>query len=277
MTIRPFEHIFRGDLTLEPEIHLLEIRALDATENDGPCAWAFVQREEKYAYHATTKDLVEEASITISYQAVDTYLGPRLEVGGTFTASYSRCANRISLTGLSPRSKGAIMVADGLRGMRLGTYVFNIIVGWAKQWPSAVVNRIVVVGVDAYNENRIRRNRFYEQFGLVFDYADERHRDGESRPMPAGDLQQVSTWKQNIKVHLVHKHLGQVLKQNQQLRTDLAARERAIKDLCASIDYKANHPIRTAVTALWALHARWLVPLLVILAFAAEYQWRAGH
>lgn len=275
MSITPFECTFSGEKTHEPEVQLLEIRPLDAKGKAEPCAWVFVRREEKYTYRQGTEE-VEEASITVTYQSVDQYAGHRMRRGGTFTASYSQWGGCISLTGLSPRGRGGIMVADGLRGMRLGTYVFNIIVGWAKQWPSAQVNSINLSEVDSHGDNRLRRNRFYEQFGLVFDYTDTQCRGGKSRPMPADNLQQVTAWKQNISVHNVHEHFGHVLNQNQRLRSDLAARERAVKDLYASLDYKAKHPIRTAIAALWALHARWLVPLLVILAFAAEYWW-GGH
>ncbi|MFA6230901.1 MAG: hypothetical protein WC617_12145 [Rhodanobacter sp.] len=272
MSIAPFECTFSNEKTLAPEIQLLEIRALDAHDEREPCAWVFVRREEKYTYRQGTKD-VEEASITVSYQSVALHAGFRTRTGGTFVASYSRWGNRISLTGLSPHGRGGIMVAGGLRGMRLGTYLFNAIVGWAKQWPLAVVNSIKLSEVDADPDNRLRRNRFYEQFGLVFDYTDAQCRGGKSRTMPASDLQQVRTWEQNITVHAVHEHLGRVLQQNRQLRSDLAARERAIRDLSATANYQASHPIRTALSALWALHARWLVPLLVILGFAAEYHW----
>ncbi len=272
MSITPFECTFSNEKTHAPEIQLLEIRSLDAPDQREPCAWVYVRREEKCTRHPESKE-VAEASITLSYQAVDVHAGRRTRIGGTFTGSYSQWANCISLTGLAPRGRGGIMLADGLRGMRLGTYLFSIIVGWAKQWPLAAVNSISLSEVDAYSDNRLRRNRFYEQFGLVFDYTDAHCKGGRSRAMPASDLQQVRTWEQNITVHVVHEHLGRVLQQNRQLRSDLAARERAIRDLSATANYQASHPIRTALSALWALHARWLVPLLVILGFAAEYHW----
>lgn len=273
MRIKPFESTYHRNKPIPPEIQLLELHSLDASDKQSPCAWVFLHREEKCTYRNADKEVVEEASITLTYTSVDTYPGPRIRAGGTFTASYSRWGNCISLTGLSPHGRGAIMLADGLRGMRLGTYIFNIIVGWAKQWPDAQINSIRVEEVDAYEENRLRRNRFYEQFGLMFDYADDRCRSGRSRLMPARDLHQVDAWEQNIIVHSVDDHLGMVLKQNYQLRSDLAARERAIATLSARLDHQAAHPIRTAAVALWALHAKWIVPLLVILALAAEHHW----
>lgn len=275
MSIAPFECTFSNEKTHAPEIQLLELRPLDAPDQQEPCAWVYVRRAETYTRDPESKE-VDEASITLSYQAVDGGAGRRMRTAGTFTASYGRRGNRISLTGLSPFGRGGIMVADGLRGVRFGTYLFNIIVGWAKQWPLAVVNSISLSEVDAYPENRLRRNRFYEQFGLVFDYTDAQCKGGKSRTMPASDLQQVTTWEQNVTVRGVHEHLGRVLQQNRQLRSDMAARERAIRDLSARMTYQAGHPIRTVFAALWALHAKWVVPLIVILGFAAEYHW-FGH
>ena len=59
---------------------------------------------------------------------------------------------------------------------------------------------MIVVDIHAHSK-KSRRNWFYEQFGLVFDYTDPEHREGRSRPMLAGALVKVETWKQNITEH----------------------------------------------------------------------------
>jgi hypothetical protein len=150
-------------------------------------------------------------------------------------------------------------------------------VGWAKQWPSAVVNSIGLSEVDADPENRLRRNRFYEQFGLVFDYSDKLCKGGRSRAMPAGNLQQVEAWEKNIAVFKVHEHLARVLQENRKLRFDLEGRERAIDALNETLRRQASRPVRTALSALWARHARWLLPMLVILGLIAGAYRRFGH
>jgi len=270
MSIAPFDFIFRDEKTHPPEIQLLEIHPWDVVEKKDPCAWVYVRRVEKYTFSPGTT-FAEEASITVSHQAVETHRGPTLTGGWTFVASYSRRENRISLTGLSPYGRGGIMVADGLRGMRFGTYVFNIIVGWAKQWPSAEINIITLSENDAYPENRKRRNWFYEQFGLEFDYTDAQHKSGRSLPMLASKLQHVTTWEKNIVVHRVDDHLGKILQQNYRLQSDLIARERGISELTKRMDYQAAHPFRTLLYALWVIHAQWLIPLLIILGLAAAW------
>jgi GNAT superfamily N-acetyltransferase len=276
MSIEPFESTYHRDGMKPAEIQLLQVCQRDARENDQPSAWVLVRRVEKYTYERGTKD-AETASIVVSYLALDADVGPRTRTGGSFAASYSKLTNRISLTGLSPDSRGGIMMEDALRGMRLGTFVFNIIVKWAKQWPSANINSIELAEVDAYAQNKERRNRFYERFGLVFDYADVHAKGGSSRVMPAGELSLVTTWQQNIRVHHVDAYLGRMLQDNCRLRSDLDARERAIRELSRRLDHQAAHPLRTALRALWTLHAAKLVLLLVILVFVAEYYWVRRH
>lgn len=86
-----------------------------------------------------------------------------------------------------------------LRGFHLGTYLQDEVVRWAKQWPNAAIRRISLSPVDSQDENRERRNRFYEQFGIQFDYADGR-KSGTSKPMQASELRPVdsSVWQQDI-------------------------------------------------------------------------------
>jgi hypothetical protein len=98
MSIAPFEQTFSKDGTCAPEIQLLEIRPSDAPDARDPCAWVYVRREEKSVRDTGSKDIAE-ASITLSYQAVDARVGYATRAGGSFTASYSRAINRISNSG----------------------------------------------------------------------------------------------------------------------------------------------------------------------------------
>lgn len=65
------------------------------------------------------------------------------------------------------------MLLTGLRGFRVGTYLMAEIVTWARQWPLAEVMKIELSWQDeklgAHNgNNKVRRDRFYEQFGIEF-------------------------------------------------------------------------------------------------------------
>lgn len=60
--------------------------------------------------------------------------------------------------------------------------MMNEIVKWAKQWPEANILKITLGEGDAYDENMERRNRFYEQFGIEFNYHDESRKTGPHAP-----------------------------------------------------------------------------------------------
>ncbi|WP_456304785.1 hypothetical protein, partial [Acetobacter fabarum] len=64
----------------------------------------------------------------------------------------------------------------------------NKIVEWATHWPDAEINQIKLFAHQGRGENKLRRNRFYEQFGIRFDYKDNTHAEGIARPMQARSL-----------------------------------------------------------------------------------------
>jgi hypothetical protein len=142
--------------------------------------------------------------------------------GGTFEAHYEpsfrgrACDDRISLTG------GGVMIPlNDHRGIHLGTYFMNQVVAWARQWPDVMVKPIHVSPVDGSEENRERRNRFYEQFGLVFRYSDAEHCGGVSIPIPAGLLNLTGAWRGNITECPLEGYLGAALRENERLTMDL--------------------------------------------------------
>ncbi|MDN5925278.1 MAG: hypothetical protein L0H70_09800 [Xanthomonadales bacterium] len=155
MTIAPFEYQFSagGVGGKPPEILLLAIRARDADPDSPVKAWVFVRRVENYTYDDGTKN-VRTASIELTYQAMNGLGHSRTFVGGSFGGSYDRYFGRISLTGCNATSRGGVLVPGSLRGLRLGTYLMNAVVGWAKQWPVATVNSIHVVTLDGTPDAR---------------------------------------------------------------------------------------------------------------------------
>jgi GNAT superfamily N-acetyltransferase len=68
---------------------------------------------------------------------------------------------------------GGFVVVDpsSMHGQRIGTYLFNEVIDWAKQWPDAVITPIKLVETD--HVNKIRRNHFYARFGFSFDFKDD--------------------------------------------------------------------------------------------------------
>lgn len=141
-------------------------------------------------------------------------------------------------------SNGAVFLdLPGLEGLRIGTYLMNQIVVWAKQWPDAAVRPVTLLASQGHDENRDRRNRFYEQFGLTFDYSDGDRRAGQSRPMSASALVPTEAWRANLRIIPIEELLGELLTEKKRLTVDLASRTRALNDLKESHLRAVRHPI----------------------------------
>ncbi|ENY6785113.1 hypothetical protein ACF1CY_002577 [Providencia rettgeri] len=103
---------------------------------------------------------------------------------GDFQAYYNKDSNEVSLT-----NRDVFLKAE--RGIRIGSLLMSCVIEWARQWPNAAVIPIGLSDIDATNnmsENKNRRNRFYEQFGIKFEYKDANKTSGRSKNMFVSDL-----------------------------------------------------------------------------------------
>lgn len=69
---------------------------------------------------------------------------------------------------------GTMEVHSRLRGLGIGSYLQNQVVAWLKSFGRTVtVDRILLAEIHAPTQrDATRRNRFYEQFGVVFSYGE---------------------------------------------------------------------------------------------------------
>lgn len=171
------------------------------------------------------------ATLALSYIELDVRYGGMNN--HRFRGEYEKWPDgteRVSVTG------GGVMVTPAhLRGFHLGTYLQDEVICWARQWPRAAVRQISLSPVDSQVDNCERRNRFYEQFGIEFDYANDR-KSGISRPMLASALRPVgaATWQRDITEHgLVGFIRDQAEKVESLLRTNdrLSTREKNVSKL----------------------------------------------
>ncbi len=264
MALPSFDSSWHEGQSVKPRILVLEVRGKDHPEAK-VFGWVLVEREETYR-----RDLrdgtIYEASIRLSYQRITAKFSHRDGGKGWFDGSYSRHFNAVSLTSPS-MSKGAVFLdLPGLDGQRIGTYLMNEIVQWVQQWPEATVNGIELLAGQAHGDNKARRNWFYEQFGLVFDYTDPEHREGRSRPMLAGALVKVETWKQNITEHRMLDYLAAVLYAEERATSELQARDRACAQLIAEQRRAEARPVRWALRRLYIHYASTVLAGLVLTA-----------
>lgn len=249
MTLPSFDDERVDGERTKPRIQVLEIRHKGEPDGD-PVAWLLVERQETYRRDHRDNKLYE-ASIRISYQKITARHSHRDGGKGRFDGSYSKPYNSVSLTSTS-MSKGAVFLdLPGLDGQRIGTYLMNEIVRWVQRWPEATVNSVELLSGQANGDNKERRNRFYEQFGLVFDYTDPERQEGHSRPMLAGDLIAIETWRQNITERRMPDYLADVLYSEERASSELIHRNRACSDLIAEIRRAEAKPIRWALKILY--------------------------
>lgn len=114
-----------------------------------------------------------------------------------FSGSYNHTGRSVQIT------SGFVIlekIPKTLRGCRIGTLLMDKVISWAKQWPEANVNTIELLAHDGGADNKIRRNKFYENFGITFEYASNDKKAGLSKDMKAQELVNHDSWKQNIEI-----------------------------------------------------------------------------
>ena len=266
MALPAFDDAWRGKQRIKPPVCMLEVRDRDKPDGE-PIARLFVHREETYRRDDRDGQMYE-ASIRLSYQTIEAKHSLRSRVSGSFDGSYSRGFRdgeaSVSLV------KGALFFdPDELRGHRIGTYLMNEIVTWAKQWPDAKVNSISLLSGQGHDDNRTRRNRFYESFGLRFTYSDPEQREGVSLPMSVQALTPVTSWEANIRERDPREYLAELLYERERMVIEAQQRTTAIKNLSATLDDARNRPVRWAVRRLWWRLQPILVQSALLLAVVA--------
>ncbi|WP_323989553.1 hypothetical protein [Nguyenibacter sp. L1] len=151
----------------------------------------------------------------------------------------------------------------------------NQIVSWACQWPDADVNPITLFAHQANGDNKIRRNRLYQQFGIVFDFADSDFAAGVARPMRARQLTPWRAMPANLTVLAIDAFMDeQQARVDELLLANLTLRRRHAScrdELSRAID----HPVAFTLTTLWYRHSTALFIVAGILMLLLLY-WLHG-
>ena len=205
--------------------------------------WILVDRQEELDIE---QGEVQRARLCIYYWDLDGSTINGDVPSGEFSASYDKIHNLVSLTASCLSTGGYVRIdPPSLRGAHLGTYLMNQVVLWAKQWPDAQLREISLAPGDGSDrENRARRNRFYEQFGIVFDYRDTDHKVGESRPMIARELRSVTSWANSIIEHSIVDFLRESVAASKTAGAELRMLKRDAKDLRHRLTFACRRPIR---------------------------------
>lgn len=203
---------------------------------------AHIAVERYYSIENTPSGAVSRASLSLNYRVIGEDGNAGESQGGSFCGSYCSISQSISLTSLNLLGGAVFLDPPHIQGHRIGTYLMNEIVAWAKQWPQARVNSITLNASQADKDNKLRRNRFYEQFNLTFDYIDDKREAGSSLTILAGELTTVSSWEANIREWPVHQFIGHLLLHRRQIELNQLGLRRAFDDLLAEVRRAEKSP-----------------------------------
>lgn len=228
---------FVAGIELPPRIVVLEVFKPDAPMTE-PVAWVMVEREETESGGEVRLELFLRRIVTDG----------NFEFSGSesFVGSYNRNASLVRLShGMTT------MDLLGLEGHRIGTYLMTQIVQWAKQWPDARVASIELIDGQASDENRERRNHFWERYGLRFAFTDPSNRAGRSKAMRVADLYAVESWTQNINAHALDALVSRLLCEKERAEANARGLEEYARELGAETARLKAHPLRRVFSALW--------------------------
>lgn len=256
----------------KPTAFVLEIRPRNESKNNAPIAWLLVERH--IGFRHDSQGVLLEASICVSCQPITTRYSRDERRKSHFHGGYTSTLNgMVSLTAKSMTIGGYVVLENAnLQGNRIGTFLMNEIVQWVQQWPDATVRTVSLLAGQAHGDNKERRNRFYEQLGLEFDYDDSEHKHGCSRPIVAKQLKRVETWKENITVHSMSDYLANILHEKERDSMELMQRNRAVKDLINEQRAAEAKPIRWALRTLYSRYQTQVIGC-VLLAMLTAMAW----
>lgn len=149
-----------------PEMHVIEIEVYTSTVND--------------ALHIEVDAVYEEGMLGSLCGHQIASMGVQYE--------YPLKGNDGSLNIGDATTDRVDIATEGLRGIGLGSAMFSEIVTVLQGLKPVTVIPFYLSEEDADDANRERRNRFYERFGVKFNYFDNGRRGGESIPMSSHAL-----------------------------------------------------------------------------------------
>lgn len=210
---------------------------------------------------------VEEAHLCIRYRVIEAAVSGEREQTYEFPACYDRSCGeggRICLTGSSLFEGAVFLEPDSLKGNRIGSFIMNEIVQWATSWPDAEINQVKLFAHQGHGNDKLRRNRFYEQFGIRFDYTDNTHAEGIARPMQARSLTPWPQLPDNLSVMRLEEFLDEQEECLFKTQLDAGSQQRLIESFQSEITHAFDHPVWFATKTILAKHPNSILGAIII-------------
>lgn len=270
---------YTKDKSATPRIYVIQVYPTELNTDSNaepvnPIASIMVERTEELEYLDDRKT-ISCARIRLSYELITTRENYHRQSSGEFCGSYSvdyEGKGRVSITSPSLSTGAVYMDLPGLKGHRIGTYLMDQIVAWVKKWPNANLCSIGLSEGQADEENRERRNRFYEQFGIEFNYTDDSRRTGRSKPMTAGQLIRSDRWMSRIKVINLRDYISLQLTSIEMQNFEIEREQRVKNHYKKDYDEACKAPVKFLFQQWWYRYGPHLV-VLSVLSFIVAVFW----
>lgn len=155
------------------------------------------------------------------------------------------CSRTVKIT------NGSVLVHSNMRGLGVGTYLFNEVVVWAKEFDGAFrVERIKVASTDANDEtNMVRRNKLYAHFNVRFnDLPDnEGVTGGHSLPSHVEDLTPYDGWQKKMDCIDLIDAFRMMGNENRQLTSGNSNLRRTIQSLTGAVSARDSSKKKTRI------------------------------
>jgi len=169
---------------------------LKVSIGDRKYAWVLVTAERTLAHFERVGD-AEMVSDCLEIKATSLVHYREAKPG---CAIMEMCGNTIAGQCID-FSDGFIVVNEPWRGLRIGTYLMNYLVSWAREnYPGYIAAGIRLGSIQANTETAKEiRNRFYDRFGFKFVWADDDHKEGILvGDLRVSDLNTTDKWMEKI-------------------------------------------------------------------------------
>lgn len=226
-------------------------KIIKLTNDEGVVSWMLFTEDRKLARSGTSELYSDQVNI-------------KLQTLGSFDSQIRTGDVVMKMRGLASSyaavnfSDGYIVVEEPWKGMRIGTYMMNYLVTWAKDnYPDSSAVGIRLGHHQAYDENRERRNRFYARFGFKFKWDDdEAQREGHLDPeLRIFDLRTTDKWQERIVEFSVKEGTKELFSEADRLQLECSdSKVRALSAISAMKYAKAEAERCRAGRTRWGLY-----------------------
>jgi len=242
-------------------------KIIKLTDTKGIVSWVLFSEIRKIVRSDSNEGLYTD-QIDIQLQVLGSF-EQRATGGAVAMEMRGRAASGVTI-GTVNFSDGYIVVEPPWMGLRIGTYMMNHLVAWAKEnYPDSMPVGIRLGINQAGTDNKERRNRFYAIFGFKFKWDDEERREAHlDSELRIYDLDTTEKWKERITEFSFEDGMKEIFSESDHIRLAGLNSDNRVQSAINAMNYaKAEAAQCRAGKARWGLYGLALGVVMTILTY----------